>query len=264
MTHLSSFLTPIIPRSFIRVILLSGSVLIVFALIMTNNTILTGQHIPSQVMSFQAGKKLDENIYLLANDRQFMRPLTHFANVSIDAYDWHPDGDSVILSARYLDNESFNLYRLNVHGEIQRLNSNETTWDLNPCWSPDGTKIAFLSSRGGGLKLFVMDADGSNLKRLSRSQVDAGNFDWSPDSTQIAMVERDGISVINVQDKTVRRLTNPSGFEQYPRWTDGGESITFMLDQKTTYSINVMTGERQQLESDLVPHVVTDDMELIT
>ena len=57
-----------------------------------------------------------------------------------------------------------------------------------PKWSPDGTRIAFLS-RGGDLKtrdkLWIMNRDGSGIRQLTAESVlDA--FNWSPDGTQIA------------------------------------------------------------------------------
>ena len=40
--------------------------------------------------------------------------------------------------------------------------------DTRPCWSPDGSKIMFVSNRGGKLQLWVMNKDGSNPKQLTR------------------------------------------------------------------------------------------------
>lgn len=58
----------------------------------------------------------------------------------------------------------------------------------SPKWSPDGTRIAFLSS-GGVLNarenLWVMNRDGSQPRRLTTESVTPA-FDWSPDGTQIA------------------------------------------------------------------------------
>jgi TolB protein len=52
-------------------------------------------------------------------------------------------------------------------------------WDGKPAWSPDGTKIAFVSDRDGNGDIYVMNADGSNVIRLTN---EGYNFEpsWSP------------------------------------------------------------------------------------
>ena len=60
-------------------------------------------------------------------------------------------------------------------------------------WSEDGRKIAFTSQRDGNSEIYVMNADGSNVERLTHH--DAYDFGpaWSPDGTKIAFSSwRDG------------------------------------------------------------------------
>ena len=75
------------------------------------------------------------------------------------------------------------------------------TLHSSPLWSPDGTQIAFESSRSGNKTIYVMDADGSNPRRLtSYSGIDISPS-WSPDGTQIAFEsDRDGYWDIYVLD----------------------------------------------------------------
>lgn len=55
-----------------------------------------------------------------------------------------------------------------------------------PAWSPDGSKIAFWSHRGGNLDVYVMNADGSAVARLTTDPADDLHPAWSPDGTRIA------------------------------------------------------------------------------
>lgn len=250
MTHFAPINLQRFPRP---VAWIGGGMLIAGLFILIVSAMFSGQSLLGQVTAFQSGKHLDENIVLLDSDRHFLRPLTAFSQVSIDAYDWHPSGESIIMSARYLETNAFNLYRVDLQGKIQRLNSDETTWDLNPLWSPTGDQLAFLTNRGSGLRLYVMAADGSNLRRLSRLQVDAGNFDWSPDGTQIAAVQRDGIWLMNPDNGELTLLTNVPGFEREPRWSEDGASITFRTGDFEFYRVEVLTGATQAVDWSTLP-----------
>ena len=49
-----------------------------------------------------------------------------------------------------------------------------------PAWSPDGTRIAFVSRRDGDAEIYVLDADGSGVKRLTSDPANDRSPVWSP------------------------------------------------------------------------------------
>lgn len=55
-------------------------------------------------------------------------------------------------------------------GDAQNLSRSPKSEDRYPCWSPDGKRVAFTSNRDGPYSLYVMDADGGNVKRLVNNQ----------------------------------------------------------------------------------------------
>ena len=57
-----------------------------------------------------------------------------------------------------------------------------------PAWSPDGRKIAFVSDRDGNSEIYVMNADGSGQRRLTRNPAYDADPAWSPDGRTIAFV----------------------------------------------------------------------------
>ncbi|MBK9055699.1 MAG: PD40 domain-containing protein [Chloroflexi bacterium] len=56
----------------------------------------------------------------------------------------------------------------------------DTSGDYTPAWSPDGQRIVFVSERDGNAELYVMNADGSNLIRLTYTAAAEQSPDWTP------------------------------------------------------------------------------------
>jgi Tol biopolymer transport system component len=103
----------------------------------------------------------------------------------------------------------------------------------SPSWSPDGTTIAFSSNRDGNWEIYVMNADGSGVTRLTtnRSADDASPV-WSPDGSKIAFhTNRDDnyeIYLMNADGSGQTNLTKESGSEDaYPSWAPDGSRIVF-------------------------------------
>ncbi len=62
----------------------------------------------------------------------------------------------------FVNNE---IYLMNTDGSEQTRITNNSADDWVPCFSPDGTKIAFTSERDGNSEIYVMDADGNNQRK---------------------------------------------------------------------------------------------------
>lgn len=126
--------------------------------------------------------------------------------------------------------------------------------DGQPAWSPDGSKIAFWSDRGGNPQIFVMNADGSGVTQLTNdSSADFIRPAWSPDGTRIAytrMVEtryggggrQNGeIWLMNANGSGLVQVTNgvsadPSVrevWDYWPTWSPDGTKIAF---ERTVWS----------------------------
>ena len=85
--------------------------------------------------------------------------------------------------------------------QVTRLTYNDAL-DQTPVWSPDGERIAFVSGGNLNSDIYVMNADGSGITRLTHNN-DASirRPAWSPDGERIAFSRRDGngdIYVMNV------------------------------------------------------------------
>ena len=129
---------------------------------------------------------------------------------------------------------------------------------IHPAWSPDGTQIVFDARTGGGSgagggdrDLYVVDADGSNLRRLTMSP--GWNYlpSWSPDGSSIAYVHgdngNDDIWVIGSDGTDPRRLTDVPGFDLQPAWSPDGNSIAFQSNRAGNPEIYVMAPDGSNL-----------------
>src|SRR5881394_531409 len=132
------------------------------------------------------------------------------------------------------------IYVMNTDGSgTQKLIDGEssTTFSVtHPAWSPDGSKIAFAATRNGNWDIYVMNADGSNVTRLTTDPANDVAPDWSRDGKQIVFTSTRGegwrdIYVMNVDGTNVKRLTSDPASDNNPVWSPDGSKIAFSSDR---------------------------------
>ncbi len=131
-----------------------------------------------------------------------------------------------------------------------------------PNWSPDGTRLVFISPCRGnealyrGSGLFLVNADGSELTPLPN--VPGGDFDpaWSPGGDQIAFASvrntgRPRLYVINLDDNSTEVISYPYSYDRQPAWSPDGIQLAFVTTQKGPVQIWTMNadGSDQQVFS---------------
>ena len=118
----------------------------------------------------------------------------------------------------------------------------------NPAWSPDGSRIAFMSRPPGADdgSIFVMNVDGGGVTRLTNSIGDQYPV-WSPDGSRIAFMsgQRDSsdIYLVNADGSGATNLTDNPGFDGRPAWSPDGSRIAFMSQRDGNYEIYVMNAD---------------------
>lgn len=149
--------------------------------------------------------------------------------------------------------KNLEVYIMGPDGSGQTNLTNNGADDSDPVWSPDGSQIAFVSNReselGGGQFIYVMAADGSNLRQLSQ-QPDSKMPDWSPDDSRIAFSHQGDIYVINVNGSDEKNLTNSPEKDEQPKFSPDGKRIAWIKgteNDTTIYSMNVDGSDAQAI-----------------
>jgi TolB protein len=165
-----------------------------------------------------------------------------------------PSEDGTLLMRRG-DGAASELYRVPLAGGAAvRLTRNRAS-DYFPVASPDGRRIAFVSDRGGDEDIWVMEADGSRPRVLTRDRPRAGGpapLDtapaWSPDGRRIAFAsDRAGgeqeVYVMNADGSGLRRLTRTARhvIDTTPAWSPDGRRIVFASTRAGHFNLELFS-----------------------
>ncbi|MDQ3645729.1 MAG: protein kinase, partial [Actinomycetota bacterium] len=124
--------------------------------------------------------------------------------------------------------------------DVRRLTHNGAgVDDLDPEWSPDGERIAFVSDRAGSYDLYVMDADGSGARRITKTPDRCvANPTWAPGGRSIVFdtyclltSEQSDLYSVSVEGGPVTNLTRNAGNDFGARWSPDGTRIAFTSDR---------------------------------
>ena len=103
--------------------------------------------------------------------------------------------------------------------------------EMQPDYSADGTKIAFVSARSGINEVWTADADGSNAVQITSQAVIPTAPRWSPNGKRIAFAQRPGgnvdVYVVDAQGGASRRMTTDPANDASAYWSRDGKWIYF-------------------------------------
>jgi dipeptidyl aminopeptidase/acylaminoacyl peptidase len=184
------------------------------------------------------------------------RQLTN-AKKSSQSPAWSPDGSKLAFTSDRTDKQQ--IYLINPQaGEAEALTTLEDGVSRF-AWSPDGTRIAYTATdpKSDAIKdrekkygefqvvdqdhrmtqLFVLDVATKKTRPLASGAFTVGSFAWSPDGTRIAFDHRINsdpanggsadISIVRVDDNSIRKLVTQDGPDSNPVWSPDGSRIAF-------------------------------------
>ncbi|MFO0907540.1 MAG: biopolymer transporter Tol [Isosphaeraceae bacterium] len=157
-----------------------------------------------------------------------------------------PDGARVLFAAITLSGTQGNLdiAIVNTDGSSERTlvgDQGKLAHQDWPSWSPDGRRIAFSSTHEGNQEIYLAQADGTNLTRLTQSPGIDTHPVWSPDGQSIAFAtDRWGgmeVATVKVDGSSLARLTRSPGLDDYPAWSPDGRHLAFVSNRDGQFEV---------------------------
>lgn len=113
-----------------------------------------------------------------------------------------------------------------------------------PAWSPDGSRIAYVAQVGSGVGLWTMTPDGEERRQLSPDGVNDHHPSWSPDGRRIAFArittDNSEIYVMNADGSGATNLTRHPASDSSPAWSADGRHIAFETNRDGNREIYLM------------------------
>jgi len=152
---------------------------------------------------------------------------------------WKPDGSELLVTSYRTGRPELWAFRL-ADRTFRSLGHKGNS--MGGVYSPDGRRVAYCLTEGGNTDVWVMNADGSGARRLTRDPSIDVSPTWSPDGTKLAFTsDRAGtpqLYIMNADGSGVRRLTFQGNYNQTPQWSPRGDAIAFTArDERKVFDL---------------------------
>jgi Tol biopolymer transport system component len=156
---------------------------------------------------------------------------------------WFPNGQRILYRGSEGGIHSLQICSVAPDGsDIKVIHSEDMVKSYYPSLSPDGSKIAFTSDRDGHAEIYVMNADGGHLRRLTNTPYDPTRAEDGAGSNTC------GDKLDNGND-TVTDDSDPDCFalNEYPTWSPDGQWIAFHSDRDGDFEIYIVRPDGSDL-----------------
>lgn len=184
---------------------------------------------------FVSNRTGTKEIWAMDYDGQNQHQITHLGSISISPR-ISPDNSRVAFASLGNGGWAIRMYSLELGRMVNFTGGSAGGNNQSPAWAADGSKIAFSSGRTGDPEIWVADASGGNLRKLTSFRGPDVSPTWNPrTNAQIAWVSgRTGLPQIYVMDQdgaNIQRMTD-GGYAISPSWAPNGQFLTFSWNRK--------------------------------
>ena len=171
---------------------------------------------------------------------------------------WSPDGTRLAYVS-FEERNGINKPIVYVHTLAtgrRAIIANERGSNSAPAWSPDGNRLAVVLTRDGNSQIYIVNADGSGLRRLSRSSGIDTEPTFTPDGREIFFTSDRGGSAqvyrVSVEGGEARRVTFGGPFNARPQISPDGKSLAYITRREKSFRVAVMelASQRETLVSE--------------
>jgi TolB protein len=193
------------------------------------------------------------DIYTAREDGSHRRRLTQFGVYTAEGV-LSPDGKRIVFTS--LKGGDLDIYVMNIDGTGQKQLTHETGYDGGPWWSPDGKQIVYRANhpksdaelaaykdllaqrlvRPNKMDLWLMNADGSNKRQITRLGAASFGPSWTPDGKRIIFSSNHhtdpklgnfDLFLIKPDGSGLEQVTTASTFDGFPMFSPNGKAIVW-------------------------------------
>ncbi len=183
-----------------------------------------------EIFDTKSNKPTKLNISV-ADDGVYKRPRTVNALQVLENIALSPKGERVLFGAR---GDIFSVPA--EKGATRNLTHSSSAHDKYPRWSPDGSRIAFVSDRSGEEEIWTAAQDGMSEPIQLTNGGTAMRYapEWSGDGKRIAFSDKDGkVYIYTFADKSLRQIADsPNGQVNDYEWSPKGNFLAFSMNDK--------------------------------